>query len=83
MLVISRKAGESIVISENIKITVVSMGSDKVALGIDAPKDIRVIREELMEIIEANQASAEKPESDDYQKIAHLIKIHKNMDDNN
>ncbi|HML37260.1 MAG TPA: carbon storage regulator CsrA [Bacillota bacterium] len=82
MLVISRKAGESILISENIRITVVSMGNDKVALGIDAPKDIKVIREELMETIEANQASAEKPESDDYQGIAHLIKIHKNMDDN-
>ena len=82
MLVISRKAGESIVISENIRITVVSIGSDKVALGIDAPKEIKVIREELMETIEANQASAERSGSDDYHGIAHLIKIHKNMDDN-
>lgn len=74
MLVISRKAGESIVISENIRITVVSLGSDKVALGINAPRDIRVVREELMETIEVNKASNVTAVEADYQGIADLIK---------
>ena len=74
MLVISRKTGESIVISENIRITVVSLGNDKVALGIDAPKEIKVIREELMETIEANKASDVTAVEADYQGIADLIK---------
>lgn len=74
MLVISRKAGESIVISENIRITVVSLGSDKVALGIEAPKDIKVVRKELMDTIEANKASDVTAVEADYQSIVALIK---------
>lgn len=74
MLVISRKAGESIVISENIKITIISLGNDKVTIGIDAPKEIRVAREELLETIEANRASSETAPAANYQGIAELIK---------
>jgi len=80
MLVISRKAGESIVISDNIKITIVSLGNDKVTVGIDAPKDIKVIREELVETIEANKASNETVDQTNYQGIADLIKNKKNME---
>ena len=41
MLVISRKAGESLILSDNIKITILSIGSDRIALGIDAPDPYR------------------------------------------
>lgn len=78
MLVISRKVGESIVISDNIKITIVSLGSDKVTIGIDAPKDIKIIREELIETIEANKASSETINRSDYEGIASLLKNKKN-----
>jgi carbon storage regulator len=78
MLVISRKAGESIVISGNIKITITSLTSDKVVIGIDAPKEIKVVREELLETIEANIASGEKSGQTDYQGIAALLKNQKN-----
>ena len=74
MLVISRKAGESLVISDQIKITVISLGNDKVAIGIEAPKEIKIIREELIETIEANKASSEKINHTDYQGIASLLK---------
>lgn len=74
MLVISRKVGESLVIADNIKITVVSIGPDKVTVGIDAPKEIKVIREELIETIEANIASNEKVGQVEFKDIADLIK---------
>ncbi|HWQ77241.1 MAG TPA: carbon storage regulator [Anaerovoracaceae bacterium] len=74
MLVISRKAGESLVISENIRITIVSLGNDKVTVGIDAPKEIKVVREELMETIEVNKASNVTAGEADYRGIANLIK---------
>jgi carbon storage regulator len=77
MLVISRKVGESLVISDQIKITITSLSSDKVTIGIEAPREIKVIREELLETIEANKASNEKLEQADYQGIAAFIKNNK------
>ena len=77
MLVISRKAGEPILISDQIKITVLSQGSYIVASNIDAPKEIRIIREELADTIEANKESSGKIEQTDYQSIAVLLKKNK------
>jgi carbon storage regulator len=47
MLVLSRKVGESIVIDDHIKVTVVEIRGDKIRLGIEAPRDVAVWREEL------------------------------------
>lgn len=77
MLVISRKAGESLVISENIHITIISVANDKVSIGIEAPKEVKIVRQELLDTIEANKASAEETENKDYKNIASLIKIKK------
>jgi len=51
MLVLSRKKNESIVINNDIIITVVEIRGDKVRLGIVAPKDVPVHREEVYEAI--------------------------------
>ncbi len=51
MLVLSRKSNESIVINNNIKVTVVEIRGDKVRLGIEAPKNIPVHREEIYQQI--------------------------------
>ncbi len=48
MLVLSRKVNEQIRISDNIVITVVQIGPGKVRLGVQAPKEITVLREELV-----------------------------------
>ena len=77
MLVISRKAGESLVIAEDIKITVISVSGDKVSIGIEAPKDVKIVRQELLETIEANKASAEETEGKDYKNIASFMKSKK------
>lgn len=56
MLVLSRKKGENIVINENIVITVVEVRGDKVRIGVVAPKDVIVHREEVFEAIQKAEA---------------------------
>lgn len=77
MLVISRKVGDSLVIAEDIKITITAISGDKVSIGVEAPKEIKIIRQELLETIAANKASAQEAESTDYRSIASLLKIKK------
>jgi len=60
MLVLSRKKNESIIINDNITITVIEIRGDKVRLGIDAPKDVTVHRREVYEAIQ-NQAKIGEP----------------------
>lgn len=50
MLVLTRKIGESLMIGDNIKLTVVGVKSGQVRLGIDAPKEIQIQREELLRV---------------------------------
>ena len=47
MLVLSRKVGESILIGESIRLTVVQAANGRIRLGIDAPPEVIVLREEL------------------------------------
>ena len=62
MLVLSRKKNESIIINDNITVTVIEIRGDKVRLGIEAPKDVSVHRREVYEAIQ-NQARALDPGS--------------------
>ncbi|MDR9749533.1 carbon storage regulator CsrA [Paenibacillus taichungensis] len=59
MLVLSRKKGESIIIQDEIEITVLSVEGDNIRIGIKAPKDIEIFRKEVyLAIEEANRESA-------------------------
>jgi carbon storage regulator len=51
MLVLSRKAGERILIGEDIVINIVRIGPNTVKIGIEAPKSVNIIREELCETV--------------------------------
>lgn len=51
MLVLSRKKNESIIINDNITVTVIEIRGDKVRLGIEAPKNVSVHRREVYEAI--------------------------------
>lgn len=55
MLVLSRQRDESIFIGDNIKITVVDIRGDKVRLGIEAPSEVPVHRQEVYEAIQREQ----------------------------
>lgn len=59
MLALTRKIGESIVINNDIEITVLEVKGDQVKLGIDAPKSIPVFRKEIyIQIQEENKEAA-------------------------
>ncbi|MEN1956569.1 carbon storage regulator CsrA [Luteimonas changyuni] len=60
MLVLSRQASESLVIGKDIVVTVVSVEGDRVRLGVEAPRDVPVHREEVAERI-ARQRTAHEP----------------------
>jgi len=51
MLVLSRKSGERILIGDNVVINIVRIGPNTVKIGIDAPKSVSIVREELVETI--------------------------------
>ena len=58
MLVLSRKVGERILIGENISVTVVRVTGGGVRIGIEAPAEMPVIREELKKSVDATDPSA-------------------------
>ena len=65
MLVLARKLDESIVIGDNITIKVISIDKGSVKLGIDAPKDVCIIRNELLEDIKDLNIAASKEQNKD------------------
>ncbi len=58
MLILTRKSDESIIIGNNIKVKVLKVQGNQVHLGIDAPKDFSIFREEIFEQIRAENANA-------------------------
>ncbi|XAM00999.1 carbon storage regulator CsrA [Phycisphaeraceae bacterium D3-23] len=69
MLVLSRQRDETIMIGDEIEITVVDIRGDKVRLGINAPRSIQVHRKEVYEAIRRENADASKVEVDDLNAI--------------
>jgi carbon storage regulator len=57
MLILTRKIGETIIIGDNVKVTVLGVEGRQVRLGIDAPKEISVHRQEIYDKIAAENAS--------------------------
>ncbi|SFG78619.1 carbon storage regulator, CsrA [Lachnospiraceae bacterium C7] len=58
MLALTRKKGESLVINNNIKVTILEVRGDQVKVGITAPKEVPIYREEVyLQIKEENKAS--------------------------
>jgi carbon storage regulator len=60
MLVLSRKLNEKIIIDDQIEITVVGIENGKVQLGIEAPKEIEIMRKELLEDVKEENQKAVK-----------------------
>jgi carbon storage regulator len=58
MLVLSRKINETIIINDNIVVTVVDIRGDKVRLGIEAPKDVPVHRQEVYDAIKRGEGAS-------------------------
>ena len=48
MLILTRRPGETILIGDNIQVTVVDVDRNQVRIGIDAPQEVKIVREELI-----------------------------------
>lgn len=67
MLILTRKIGESLIIGDDVEVTVLGTKGNQVRIGIDAPKDVSVHRKEIYDKIqeEREQEPGERPSSDD------------------
>ena len=75
MLVISRKREESLVIGDNIEIKIVKIEENSVKIAIDAPKELKILRKELIQDVSAqNKKSVSGNMMDVIYKIEHLNK---------
>ncbi|HET8688850.1 MAG TPA: carbon storage regulator CsrA [Methanosarcina sp.] len=63
MLVLTRRVGETLYIGDNIKVTVLSAHRDSIRVGIDAPKDVLVLREEVKQRAEGVKKPAKALDS--------------------
>jgi carbon storage regulator len=69
MLVLSRQRDESIIIGDNIVVTVVDVRGDKVRLGIDAPREVSVHRREVYDAIQRENQQAAQIRVDEARRI--------------
>ena len=62
MLVLSRKTGEGITLDQDVMIEILAIEGDRVRIGIQAPKDMRIFRKELLEqTVNLNREAAKTP----------------------
>ena len=74
MLVLTRKIGESIQINDDVKVTIIDIQGKTIRLGIEAPQDTKIYREEVfLKIKEANRSAADAATFDSA-KISQLVK---------
>lgn len=74
MLVLTRKLGESIAIDDHIKIRIVQIKGKQVRLGIEAPKDTKIHREEVYIAIQSQNEESSKASSENTRAVAKLLK---------
>lgn len=75
MLVLARKLDESIVIGDNIIVKVISVDKGVVKLGIDAPKDVSIVRSELLEDVkDLNIAASKEVEPQSISLLSKILK---------
>lgn len=66
MLVLSRKKDEKIIIGDKITVMVIEIRGDKVRLGIDAPKEVTVHRQEVYEAIQRENSAGKDPSDENW-----------------
>ncbi|MGB5165139.1 MAG: carbon storage regulator CsrA [Woeseiaceae bacterium] len=64
MLILTRRAGETVMVGSDITITVLGVKGNQVRIGINAPKDVAVHREEIYERIQSEQAAKGSADKD-------------------
>ena len=74
MLILTRKVGEAIVIGDNVTVKLLEMKGGQVKLGVEAPDNITINREEVyLRILEENKKAAVQAEPNDLAKLSGLL----------
>ena len=74
MLILSRKSEEAIRIGDNITIRILGIHEGQVKIGIDAPKDVKVYRSELYDLIQKENLQASKSEKVSVSQAAQVMR---------
>jgi carbon storage regulator len=70
MLILTRKTGQGFTIGGDIEITITEVSGDKVRVGINAPREIKILRSELSETMESNQQAASRADVSSLRALA-------------
>ncbi len=74
MLVLSRRVGESVVIGDDIVVSVLEVRGDVVRIGVDAPRSVQVRRQELVAQVEQLNRAAASPSADAVAGLSKLVR---------
>lgn len=74
MLVLSRRVGESVVVGDDVTITVLEVRGDVVRVGIDAPRSVAVHRAELLAQLESTNKEAASPSDDAVESLSQAFR---------
>lgn len=74
MLILSRKVNESIIINDKIEVSIVDIKGDQVKLGINAPKNVKVYRQEVYKAIQEENKAAVQSNIDKISDLENIFK---------
>jgi len=74
MLVLTRRAGESVMIGDDVVVTVLETRGDVVRIGINAPRSVQVHREEVYQELQAANREAASPDDDAVRAVTELLR---------
>ena len=74
MLVLKRKAGESIIVADNIEIKIIEVEEGRIKIGIDAPKEVSIIRKEVLDEAKSENKTAAQSRNIDKSALTKMLK---------
>ncbi len=74
MLILSRKTDQQIKIGENITITIIDIKGDQVKIGVEAPKEVKVFRQEVFNAIRNENTAASSVSNDAVSALSKILK---------